>query len=113
MTSFSEQRKKIEVSVPEDMTQDMAQKCLLIGMRTYAVANTAGLCVSHGMERGQETSLKMMSFKGEYAAAIAKFCEGVYSLQEREIDKNLMILKKEGSSILRELQEKQDGEERK
>ncbi len=100
-------KKKVEISVPEDLSPDVAQECFLVGLKTYLVSNSAGLCVSHGVEMGGETSLKMLSFRGEFAAAISKFCNGVFLLQSREeeMNSNLWAIRQEGSKILKELQD--------
>ena len=99
--------KKIEIKVPDDMNENIAQECFLMGLKIYLQSNNAGLCVVHGLERNDEISMKIMSFRGEYAAAIMKFCDGVFFLQSKDMNDNLLTIRKKGSEILKELQDGQ------
>lgn len=106
-----EKRKKVEILIPEDLSPETAQSCFLVGLKTYLVANSAGLCVTQGVETDEGISLKLLSFKGEFAAAISKFCEGTFFLQEQENQMNdsLLWMRSKGSEILKGLQ---DGQKR-
>lgn len=97
-------KKKVEIQIPDDMTEMTAQECFLMGLKIYTQANNAGLCVAHGIERNNEIAMKLMSFRGEYAAAIMKFCDGVFFLQSKDMNDNLLSIKDNGSKILKELQ---------
>ena len=99
-----EKRKKVEILIPEDLSPETAQSCFLVGLKTYLVANSAGLCVTQGVETDEGISLKLLSFKGEFAAAISKFCEGTFFLQEQEnqINDSLLWMRSKGSEILKE-----------
>lgn len=97
-------KKKVEIQIPDDMTEMTAQECFLMGLKIYTQANNAGLCVAHGIERNNEITMKLMSFRGEYAAAIMKFCDGVFFLQGKDMNDNLLSIKDNGSKILKELQ---------
>lgn len=46
----------------------------------------------------------VMSFKGEYAAAVMKFCQGIRYLSESDKERNLAILRDKGAQILREFE---------
>lgn len=98
-------KKKVEIQIPDDMTEMTAQECFLMGLKIYTQANNAGLCVAHGIERNNEIAMKLMSFRGEYAAAIMKFCDGVFFLQSKDMNDNLLSIKDNGSKILKELQD--------
>ena len=96
--------KKAEIQIPDDMTEMTAQECFLMGMKIYSQANNAGLCIAHGIERDNEIAMKIMSFRGEYAAAIMRFCDGVFFLQGNDMNKNLLDIRENGSKILKDLQ---------
>ena len=63
---------KATIEIPDDLTESTAQQCFLLGLKVYTLSNNAGLCVIHGVERDEDTALMLMSFNGEYAAAIMK-----------------------------------------
>lgn len=98
---------KIEIEVPDDLNQNTAQQCFLLGLKAYTLSNNAGICVINGIERDEDTALMMMSFRGEYAAAILHFCQGVRYLAGNDIEKNLAILRDKGSQILKEMENEQ------
>lgn len=95
---------KVTIEIPDDLPQSAAQQCFLLGLKVYTSSNNAGLCVVHGVERDEDTALMLMSFNGEYAAAIMKFCQGVRYLSENDKEKNLAILRDKGSQILKEFE---------
>ena len=97
---------KVEIEIPDDLDQRTAQQCFLLGMKVYSASNNAGVCVIHGVERDEDTALMVMSFSGEYAAAVSHFCQGVRCLSNRdEIEKNLAIMRDKGSEILKGLEQ--------
>lgn len=96
---------KVEIEIPDDFDQRTAQQCFLLGMKIYEASNNAGICVVQGVERDEDTALMVMSFNGEYAAAISHFCQGVRYLSNKdEIEKNLAIMRDNGSEILKGLE---------
>ena len=96
---------KVEIEIPNDLDQRTAQQCFLLGAKIYSMSNKAGVCVVHGVERDEDTALMIMSFQGEYAAAISHFCQGVRYLSNKdEIEKNLAVMRDQGSDLLKELE---------
>ena len=100
---------KVTIEIPDDLPQSAAQQCFLLGLKVYTSSNNAGLCVVHGVERDEDTALMAMSFKGEYAAAVMKFCQGIRYLSETDKEKNLAILRDKGAQILREFENGRKG----
>lgn len=100
---------KVSIEVPDWMDERNAQTCFAMGMRVYSEANSAGLCVAYGVEKDRATALKMMTFKGDYAFAVSRFCEGVGRLERADEEKNLAIMRDVGSAMLKELQERNGG----
>lgn len=99
---------KVEIEIPDDVSEATAQQCFLLGFKTYVQANNAGLCVIHGVERDEDTALMMMAFRGEYAAAVMHFCQGVRYLSDRDPEKNLAVMRDKGSQMLKELEHGRD-----
>lgn len=95
---------KATIEIPDDLPQSLAQQCFLLGLKAYISSNNAGLCIIHGVERDEDTALMVMSFKGEYAAAVMKFCQGIRYLSESDKERNLAILRDRGAQILREFE---------
>lgn len=96
---------KVEIEIPDDLPQSAAQQCFLLGLKAYTQSNNAGICVVHGVERDEDTALMMMSFRGEYAAAVLHFCQGVRYLSENDVEKNLAVMRDKGSEMLKELEQ--------
>lgn len=96
---------KVEIEVPDDLNQKTAQQCFLLGLKAYTQSNNAGICVVHGVEQDNKTALMMMSFRGEYAAAILHFCQGVKYLSGTDIEKDLAIMRDKGSQMLKEMED--------
>lgn len=95
---------KIEVEAPDNINPKDAQQCFLLGLKALSQCNNAGICILQGVERDNDTAIMMLSFKGEYAAAISKFCQGVRYLSSRDTEKNLAIMRDQGSEILKGLE---------
>lgn len=95
---------KTEIEIPDDLPEDAARQCFLLGFKAYIESNNAGICIIHGVERDEDTALMMMSFRGEYAAAVMHFCRGIRYLSEKEPEKNLAIMRDQGSKLLKELE---------
>ncbi len=95
---------KVSVEAPDDFPAEAAQQCFLMGLKVYTSANNAGLCVVHGVERDEDTAMMVMAFRGEYAAAVMKFCQGVRYLSGSDPEKNLAVLRDRGAEMLRRLQ---------
>ena len=92
---------KVTIDVPDDFPAFAAQQCFLMGLKIYTLANNAGLCIIHGVERDEDTAIKIVAFKGEYAAAIMKSCQGIHYLSGSDTEKNLAILRDKGAEIIR------------
>lgn len=99
----------MEIEVPDGMNQKTAQQCFLVGLKLYTSLNNAEACVAYGSrnEDGKE-ELELLSFKGEYAYVLMRFCQGMRMLKEQDHERNLAVLRDQGSDMLKELEHAQD-----
>ncbi len=102
---MADDSKTVEIKVPASMDDKTAEQCFLMGMQLYTSINNAGVVVGYGVLADKEIAVRLMAFKGDYAVAAKKFCDGVSKLQESSDDgKNLAIIRDQGGLLLNDLE---------
>lgn len=97
--------KKIEIEVPANMSERVAEQCFLMGMQMYSAINNSGVVVGYGVLADKEIAVRILAFKDDYAVATKKFCDGVSKLQNNDgIEKNLAVIRDQGGLILSDLE---------
>jgi len=97
--------KKVEINVPENMTEDTATRCFMMGMHDLLSINDGGITINYGIENKDGILIQSMSFKEDYAVAVRRFCEAVriYANQGSKGDR-LVELRDKGKKILEDLE---------
>lgn len=99
--------KKIELTIPENMSEETASRCFMMGMHTFLKINNGGIVISYGIEDNEnEIVLQAMDFKDDYAVAVRKFCEAIRIIANRKEnkEKNLESFRDDGTKILKDLE---------
>ena len=98
--------KKIEITVPENMSEDTVNRCFMMGIHDFLCVNGGGISVNYGIENGKgEIFLQSMSFNEDYAVAIRRFCEAIRLFAGKNSkEEQLVSFREEGKKILEDLE---------
>lgn len=97
--------REASIVVPENMSDNTANRCFMLGMHNLLYINDGGLNINFGVSDDEGIMIQSMSFKDEYAVAVRRFCEAIaIYANSGSREERITALRDKGVEILEDLE---------